>query len=141
MCNDGLVLGEDGLTRCGWGAEPEIYRAYHDEEWGRPVGDDCRLFEKICLEGFQAGLSWLTILRKRERFREVFRGFDCAQVAEFGDALVDREERTQREEHQRDDERPEVALSSEPELMLARCFPPRAAGSEDQQSLVSGVGQ
>ena len=63
-----LVIGDDGVPRCWWGAEPEIYRDYHDGEWGRAVTDDNRLFEKICLEGFQAGLSWLTILRKRESF-------------------------------------------------------------------------
>ncbi len=69
--------------RCGWGAEPEIYRRYHDEEWGRPVADDRRLFEKICLEGFQSGLSWLTILKKRENFRAAFAGFDFRKIAEF----------------------------------------------------------
>jgi DNA-3-methyladenine glycosylase I len=80
----GLVLASDGRPRCLWGASTPDYLAYHDDEWGRPVGDDRRLFEKLCLEGFQAGLSWLTILRKRERFREVFRGFDFEQVARFG---------------------------------------------------------
>jgi DNA-3-methyladenine glycosylase I len=80
-----LVTGADDRPRCRWGAEPEIYRRYHDEEWGRPELDDQRLFEKLCLEGFQAGLSWLTILRKRPRFREVFAGFDLEAVAAFGD--------------------------------------------------------
>ncbi len=81
---DGLVTGQDRLARCWWGASTPEYAAYHDTEWGRPVRDDVRLFEKICLEGFQAGLSWLTILRKREHFRAAFRGFDPAVVARFG---------------------------------------------------------
>jgi DNA-3-methyladenine glycosylase I len=80
--------GEDGLDRCWWGMEPEIYRVYHDEEWGRPTTEDHRLFEKICLEGFQAGLSWLTILRKRENFRSAFSGFDPARIAEFDESDV-----------------------------------------------------
>ena len=67
-----------------------MYRTYHDEEWGRPVVDDHRLFEKLCLEGFQSGLSWLTILRKREAFREAFRGFDPAKVARYGERDVER---------------------------------------------------
>jgi DNA-3-methyladenine glycosylase I len=83
-----LITGDDGLDRCDWGTEPEIYRDYHDEEWGRPVTSDNRLLEKICLEGFQAGLSWLTILRKREAFREAFAGFDPKKVAGFEDAEV-----------------------------------------------------
>ena len=70
-----------GATRCWWPGSDPLYIRYHDEEWGRPVTDDTRLFEKICLEGFQAGLSWITILRKRERFREVFHGFDPDRVA------------------------------------------------------------
>lgn len=85
-----VVTGEDGRLRCAWGEEPEIYRRYHDDEWGRPVTDDHRLFEKICLEGFQAGLSWLTILRKRENFREAFAGFDPTLVARFDDDDVKR---------------------------------------------------
>ena len=85
-----LVIGEDLLPRCWWGSEPEIYRSYHDDEWGRAVTDDSRLFEKICLEGFQAGLSWLTILRKRENFRAGFAGFDPVTVAGFGETDVDR---------------------------------------------------
>ncbi|MDE3131763.1 MAG: DNA-3-methyladenine glycosylase I [Acidobacteriota bacterium] len=80
----GLVIGDDGRTRCAWAASAPEYRAYHDDEWGFPVADDRRLFEKLSLEGFQAGLSWLTILRKREAFREVFAGFDFRKVAEFG---------------------------------------------------------
>ena len=80
-----LRMDEDGITRCWWGHEPHAYRKYHDEEWGRPVADDFRLFEKICLEGFQSGLSWLTILRKRENFREAFAGFDFNKIADFDD--------------------------------------------------------
>ena len=83
-------IGDDGLERCWWGVEPEIYRTYHDEEWGRAVVDDRRLFEKICLEGFQAGLSWLTILNKRENFRAGFAGFDPSAVANFGEDDVSR---------------------------------------------------
>jgi len=85
-----LVVGEDGKLRCSWGSEPEIYRLYHDEEWGRATTDDVRLFEKICLEGFQAGLSWLTILRKRENFRSDFAGFDPVAVSAFGEDDVER---------------------------------------------------
>ena len=89
---DGDVLdrGEDGLLRCFWGGSTDEYRVYHDTEWGRPVRDDTRLFEKICLEGFQSGLSWLTILRKRENFRAAFGGFDPAIVAGFDEADVER---------------------------------------------------
>ncbi len=71
------------MKRCSWPGEDALYIRYHDEEWGRPVTDDTRLFEKICLEGFQAGLSWITILRKRENFRKAFSGFDPATVARF----------------------------------------------------------
>jgi DNA-3-methyladenine glycosylase I len=85
------VIGEDGLVRCWWGAgDSAEYRAYHDDEWGRPVVDDRRLFEKLCLEGFQSGLSWLTILRKRDAFRRAFAGFDPAVVASFGPTDVER---------------------------------------------------
>jgi DNA-3-methyladenine glycosylase I len=77
-------------VRCFWAGDQDDYRRYHDEEWGRPVKDDRRLFEKICLEGFQSGLSWLTILRKRENFRAAFAGFDFEQVAEFGQTDVER---------------------------------------------------
>jgi DNA-3-methyladenine glycosylase I len=88
---DGLVVGEERLARCWWGAgDSDEYRAYHDNEWGRPVVDDTRLFEKLCLEGFQAGLSWLTILRKREAFRAAFAGFDPTIVAGFGADDVER---------------------------------------------------
>jgi hypothetical protein len=76
-----IVRGDDGVRRCFWGASTPDYIAYHDDEWGRPVVDDVRLFEKISLEGFQSGLSWLTILRKREGFRRAFVGFDPARVA------------------------------------------------------------
>jgi DNA-3-methyladenine glycosylase I len=85
-----LITGDDGVTRCGWGAEPPIYRDYHDHEWGRATTDDRLLFEKICLEGFQAGLSWLTILRKRDDFRTAFAGFDPEIVAGFGEDEVSR---------------------------------------------------
>jgi DNA-3-methyladenine glycosylase I len=87
---DGLVRDEDGVVRCWWCNGFEEYRRYHDTEWGFPVRDDRRLFEKICLEGFQAGLSWLTILRKREAFRRGFAGFDIKRVARFTDADVER---------------------------------------------------
>jgi DNA-3-methyladenine glycosylase I len=85
-----IVLGDDGLARCSWAASTPEYRAYHDDEWGRPVADDDRVYEKLCLEGFQAGLSWITILRKREAFRRAFSSFDPTVVATFGDADVDR---------------------------------------------------
>jgi DNA-3-methyladenine glycosylase I len=81
-------MDDDG--RCWWAGSDPLYVAYHDEEWGRPVTDSQRLFEKLCLEGFQAGLSWLTILRKRPAFREVFAGFDPEAVARFGDEDVAR---------------------------------------------------
>ena len=84
----GLVLGEDNLARCRWADATPEYRAYHDTEWGFPVDDDQRLFEKLSLEGFQAGLSWLTILRKREAFREVFANFEFGQLAAFGPSEV-----------------------------------------------------
>jgi DNA-3-methyladenine glycosylase I len=87
---EGLVKGEDGKIRCSWGAGTADYAAYHDREWGRPVVDDKRLFEKICLEGFQSGLSWLTILRKRENFRKAFAGFDFDKVARFKEKDVER---------------------------------------------------
>jgi DNA-3-methyladenine glycosylase I len=80
----GLRLGEDGVARCAWATSDPLYLRYHDREWGFPVADDRRLFEKICLEGFQSGLSWLTILRKRPAFRAAFRGFEPDAVAGFG---------------------------------------------------------
>jgi DNA-3-methyladenine glycosylase I len=87
---ESVVVGEDGVARCWWSASDELYHRYHDEEWGRPVSDDVRLFEKIVLEGFQSGLSWLTILRKRENFRRAFEGFDIEAVARFGRKQVER---------------------------------------------------
>ncbi|MEN3793949.1 DNA-3-methyladenine glycosylase I [Fulvimarina sp. MAC3] len=86
----GLTEGLDGLCRCSWAGHDALYQAYHDEEWGRPVSDDRQLFEKLCLEGFQAGLSWLTILKKREAFREVFHGFEIDRVAVMGEADIER---------------------------------------------------
>ncbi|MCJ8517636.1 DNA-3-methyladenine glycosylase I [Pseudorhizobium tarimense] len=90
MENDGIITGEDGQGRCFWHGGLDDYRRYHDEEWGRPVKDDFRLFEKICLEGFQSGLSWLTILRKRENFRAAFAGFDFDKIARFNEDDVGR---------------------------------------------------
>lgn len=81
---DGVIAGDDGRPRCFWAGSDPLYLRYHDAEWGRPVKDDRRLFEKLCLEGFQAGLSWLTILRKRENFRAAFQNFDVDKVARFG---------------------------------------------------------
>lgn len=85
-----LILGPDGLSRCAWVGDDAEYRRYHDEEWGRPLHGDRALFEKMSLEGFQAGLSWITILRKRPRFREVFAGFEPEAVARFDEADVER---------------------------------------------------
>ncbi len=82
---DQISTGSDGVARCNWGNGTPDYVAYHDDEWGRPVDDDERLFEKLSLEGFQSGLSWITILRKRPAFREAFAGFDIQQVALFGE--------------------------------------------------------
>jgi DNA-3-methyladenine glycosylase I len=90
MTTDGIILGEDGVARCWWAGSAPEYRSYHDTEWGFPVSDDVRLFEKLSLEGFQAGLSWLTILRKREAFRRAFAGFDFHRVARFGESDVAR---------------------------------------------------
>jgi len=87
---DDLREGPDGLLRCGWVGDDAEYRRYHDEEWGLPLHGDCALFEKMSLEGFQAGLSWITILRKRPRFREVFANFQPAVVAEFDENDVER---------------------------------------------------
>lgn len=81
--NDWLLDHPDGKRRCWWCGDDPLYVAYHDEEWGKPVHDDRRLYEKICLEGFQSGLSWVTILRKRENFRRAFAGFDFEKVASF----------------------------------------------------------
>jgi len=85
-----LVSGDDGRPRCSWGTSTDDYRQYHDTEWGFGVADDHRLFEKLCLEGFQSGLSWLTILRKRENFRLAFAGFEPAVVAGFDESDVQR---------------------------------------------------
>jgi DNA-3-methyladenine glycosylase I len=90
MAETATVRGEDGRRRCPWGAGPPEYRAYHDDEWGRPVADDGRIYEKLCLEGFQSGLSWLTILRKRDGFRRAFAGFVPEKVAAFDDGDVAR---------------------------------------------------
>lgn len=78
----------DGKRRCWWCGDDPLYVAYHDDEWGKPVHDDRRLFEKICLEGFQSGLSWLTILRKRENFRRAFADFDIERIAHFGEPEI-----------------------------------------------------
>lgn len=86
MTAGGAVPGPDGRLRCPWGLSTEDYVAYHDEEWGRAVHGDDALFERLCLEAFQSGLSWITILRRREGFRAAFAGFRIASVAEFGDA-------------------------------------------------------
>jgi DNA-3-methyladenine glycosylase I len=83
LAPSGVSVGPDGVARCWWGDSDDLYRRYHDLEWGRPVDDDRRLFEKLVLEGFMSGLSWLTILRKRENFRKAFRGFDPKVVARF----------------------------------------------------------
>ena len=85
-----LILGQDGQKRCWWCGEDPLYVSYHDQEWGQPVTDDVRLFEKICLEGFQAGLSWITILRKRENFRAAFDGFDFKKIQYYEERDVQR---------------------------------------------------
>jgi DNA-3-methyladenine glycosylase I len=88
--SDGVAPGPDGRLRCPWGLSAPAYVAYHDDEWGRPLHGDQAIFERLCLEGFQSGLSWLTILRKRENFRAAFARFDIAAVASFGDEDVQR---------------------------------------------------
>ena len=90
MAKKGLIADDRGRLRCFWAGDAADYIAYHDNEWGQPVTDDRRLFEKLCLEGFQSGLSWLTILRKRDNFRAAFADFEPAAVAEFTEADVDR---------------------------------------------------
>ena len=90
MTDSALVVGEDGRARCYWAGSAPEYIAYHDDEWGRPVRDDRALFEKLCLEAFQSGLSWITILRKRESFRAAFAGFEVERVAAFGERDVER---------------------------------------------------
>lgn len=87
---DGLNVGADGKCRCWWCGQDLLYIEYHDKEWGNPVTDNIRLFEKICLEGFQSGLSWITILRKRENFRKAFDGFDYRKVARYTDKKVEK---------------------------------------------------
>ena len=87
---DGLIKGKDGKMRCFWAGHDPIYVHYHDTEWGRPVDDDTRLYEKICLEGFQAGLSWFTILKRRENFRKAFANFNYKKVAKFTTKDVER---------------------------------------------------
>src|SRR5436190_15128544 len=87
---DGVLAGADGRKRCWWCVGDPLYESYHDLEWGRPVTDEVRIFEKLCLEGFQSGLSWLTILRKRDAFRRAFAGFDVQTVAGFGSRDVER---------------------------------------------------
>src|SRR5215203_2504229 len=88
--SDWLRIGTDGHVRCWWCGDDPLYVAYHDDEWGRRVTNDTRLFEKLCLEGFQSGLSWLTILRKRENFRAAFADFDVEEVARYGARDVER---------------------------------------------------
>lgn len=90
MSGDRLRVGPDGVTRCWWCGDDPLYVHYHDEEWGHPVTSDVRLFEKLCLEGFQAGLAWITILRKREHFRAAFAGFELQAVAAFDEGDVAR---------------------------------------------------
>jgi DNA-3-methyladenine glycosylase I len=86
----GIVVGDDGIPRCAWSAKDPEYRRYHDEEWGTPLHGDRELFEKLSLEGFQAGLSWITILRRRQAFRDAFAGFDIDKVATFADDDIER---------------------------------------------------
>lgn len=90
MSHDRILPGPDGQPRCRWCLATEEYLGYHDREWGFPVTDDIRLFEKLCLEGFQSGLSWRTILAKRENFRRAFDGFDFHRMATYGPAQVER---------------------------------------------------
>lgn len=87
---EGLETGADGITRCWWCGDKDDYRHYHDTEWGRPTGDDRTLFQKICLEGFQSGLSWLTILRKRSNFQAGFDNFEVERIAQYDDRDVER---------------------------------------------------
>jgi DNA-3-methyladenine glycosylase I len=88
--SNGLIVGADGRRRCAWAGASADYVEYHDREWGRPTADDRWLFEKICLEGFQSGLSWLTILRKRENFRKAFANFDARRIARFKEKEIAR---------------------------------------------------
>ena len=86
----GLNVGSDGVSRCWWCGDDDFYQGYHDNEWGNPITDDRTLFEKICLAGFQSGLSWITILRKRENFRAGFANFEFRRIAEFNEQDVER---------------------------------------------------
>lgn len=86
----GVTTAAEGIARCWWCVGDTLYESYHDREWGRPVKDDTRLFEKLCLEGFQSGLSWLTILRKRDNFRKAFKSFDIEAVARYNTRSVER---------------------------------------------------
>jgi DNA-3-methyladenine glycosylase I len=90
MDDHGVTIGADGLARCPWAGSDPLYLGYHDTEWGRPLRGENELFERICLEAFQSGLAWITILRKRENFRAAFAGFEIGKVAEFGEADVAR---------------------------------------------------
>ncbi len=90
MADKGLICGTDGKMRCWWCGDDPQYIRYHDEEWGKPVRDDRLMFEKICLEGFQSGLSWLTILRKRENFRKAFEEFDYEKVSRYAQKEIER---------------------------------------------------
>ncbi|CRM43197.1 MULTISPECIES: DNA-3-methyladenine glycosylase I [Pseudomonas] len=90
MDTPGLTTDAAGRSHCTWRTSAPEYPHYHDHEWGVPVADDIQLYEKICLEGFQAGMAWITILRKRERFRRAFDGFDFRQVAQYGEADIER---------------------------------------------------
>jgi DNA-3-methyladenine glycosylase I len=90
MDDHGVTIGADGLARCPWAASDPLYLGYHDTEWGRPLRGENELFERICLEAFQSGLAWITILRKRENFRAAFAGFEIGKVAEFGETDVAR---------------------------------------------------
>ncbi|AZF37300.1 DNA-3-methyladenine glycosylase [Pseudomonas sp. R4-34-07] len=90
MDPSGLTTDETGRTHCAWRNAAPQYPQYHDHEWGVPVADDNQLYEKICLEGFQAGMAWITILRKREQFRQAFDGFDFHKVAQYGEAQIER---------------------------------------------------
>ncbi|HTJ69308.1 MAG TPA: DNA-3-methyladenine glycosylase I [Actinospica sp.] len=90
MDDHGVTIGADGLARCPWAGSDPLYLGYHDAEWGRPLRGENELYERVCLEAFQSGLAWITILRKRENFRAAFAGFEIAKVAEFGEADVAR---------------------------------------------------
>ena len=87
---EGLETGADGIIRCWWCGDKDDYRAYHDTEWGRPTRDDRTLFQKICLEGFQSGLSWLTILRKRSNFQKAFDNFNVDKIVKYDDSDIER---------------------------------------------------